>query len=345
MSKIKLSILFAFYLLIIFGCNNPKDSVKIDETIKIEKIRSPWDIEAIFDNDRFYLLKDLKSLIHVYEKDSLIDNIQNTKTSINGNSLMVTGAMTKRMIDHGSEILIFQSYPNQIKIYNKSDLHLNPDLIKLRIKNTINIIDGFYLGKNNIGLSTYNPDQNEYLLNLTTYNKSNQKITTIYEEVLNHPAKHSLVRNINDVLYILNPYDKKLIELDKKYKVKEAINLELFKEFNLSYSAPPQYNSPNEYFMMSVEEQLASFNDEVYDFYVDNNFLYLLLRKRLINSNQKIQSYSELMKFDLARKTVEKVKAKNILINFDQKGHILQYRQISDQHHLDVFPTENLFNE
>ena len=346
MSKINISLFILSYLVITSCSSQPTDLTKpLDESIKIERIRDPWGIKASFDNGRYYLLKDLKSRIQVYERDSLIGDIENTKTIINGNSLMVTGPSTKSMIDVGNEILIFQSYSNQIKVYNKADLTSNPELIKLQIKNTVNIIDGFYIDNKNIGFSTYNPDRNINNLSLNAFNKKDQKITKIYEETLNHPADHSLVRNINGNLYILNPFDKTLLELNKKYQLTKSHNLDHFEGLNLTYTKAPQYNSPDEYFRMSVEEQLSSFNDEIYDFYINHNSLYILVRKRLINSDHKIQSYSEILKLDLTENTFEKVNPKDILINFDQKGHILKYRQENKTYHLDILPLSKLFSK
>ncbi|GMQ28311.1 hypothetical protein Aconfl_09540 [Algoriphagus confluentis] len=330
---------FFIFFFVLFSCQpklNSEDEI-FDQT-KVEQITDPWEVDVVYHDSIFFLNKDLKALIQGYKKDSLLFEEFNTKIIYNGRSMMGNGANSKRMFSYADGLMVIQSSPHQL---TKLDFQGNKSSkLPIRLKNTVEVFDGFLLSEDKLGLVSYPSLEKPNQLELLAYDLKSNTASILYEKESLYPANTHLIRTNSSAIFILSPYDQEFIILDRQGKLRENVKLHPA-QFSLEYKQPYPFSTPDDYFRLSPEEQLASRSDQVYDFYYTQGKLYLLLR-RLSLSQDRVVSKSELVHVDLSSGQASVHSGQFIFLSFDQRGNVFQYRKESDSYWINIFPLKEL---
>jgi hypothetical protein len=233
MKKNRLELVVFFMTLL--SCQPKLNSeIEIHDHTKVEQITDPWEVDVVYRDSTFFLNKDLRALIQGYKKDSLRFETFNTKITYQGRSMMGNGANSKRMFSFGDELLVVQSSPHQLTKLNFQGN--NSGKVPIRLKNTVEVFDGFFLSDDKLGLVSYPSIEKANQLELLSYNLKTNTSSTLFEKESEYPANTHLVRRNSASIYILNPYDRELMILDGQGKVNDEVKFD-HAQFTLEYKS------------------------------------------------------------------------------------------------------------
>lgn len=327
------------FLMVLFSCQpNFNSVIDIKDQTKVEQITDPWEVDVVYHDSTFFLNKDLRALIQGYKKDSLLFGTFNTKITYQGRSMMGNGANSKRMFSFGNELMVVQSSPHQLtKLNFQGKISAK---FPIRLKNTVEVFDGFFLSEDKLGLVSYPSIENANQLELLSYNLKTNTTSIFFKKDSGYPANTHLIRTNSSSIFILNPYEKELMVLDGQGKVKDVVKFDQA-QFSIEFKPPYPFATPDDYFKLSPEEQLASRSDHVYDFYYNQGKLYLLIRRLSLN-NDRVVSRSELIKIDISSGQVTVDSGQFIFLSFDQKGHVFRYFKDGRDYFIEILPIEKV---
>jgi hypothetical protein len=331
----KIKIIIFWFIVLNISCNSKEEEVELNDSSRIERITDPWEVDVFYRDSIFYLNKDLRALIQGYKDDTLLFETFNTKIIYNGRSMMGNGALSKRIVPSKEGLTVIQTFPHQItKVDFRGKI---TDPIPLRLKNTIQVLDGFFLSDASVGLVTYPSLEQPNRLELISYNFNEKDVSLLFKKESNYPANTNLVRANSSFIFVLNPYEKNLTIIDKNGNLVDDIKFPNAKIF-LDFKPPYPFSTPDEYFALSPVEQLASRSDNVYDFYYNQHNLFLLVRRLFLNEEKNVSSRSEFIKISLQTGHVSAYSDSGIFLSFDQKGNIFRYKKDQDFYFIDVLP-------
>ncbi|MCU0825508.1 MAG: hypothetical protein MUF77_12800 [Leptospira sp.] len=312
--------------------------IEIRDQTKIEQITDPWEVDIVYQDSTFFLNKDLRALVQGYKNDSLMFETFNTKITYQGRSMMGSGANSKRMSLFGEELIVVQSSPHQLtKCSLKGNINAK---FPIRVKNTVEVFDGFFLSEENLGLVSYPSVEEENQLEILCYNLNSNTSSILFEKSSLFPANTHLVESNSTSIIILSPYERELMILDHQGKLINKVKFDHAK-FSLEYKPPYPFATSDDYFRMSPIEQLASRSDKVYDFYYSKGQLYLLIRRLSLNQ-ERVVSRSELVHLDVSTGHSSIHTGPYVFLSFDQKGNVFEYSADIDSYRIKIFPLKDL---
>lgn len=304
----------------------------INDSVQIEKTRDGWDIQTIYDDQTFYILKDFSAIFQKYQKNTEVKSFKIAEINYFPNGYSLPQDIPAGMFELDQTLYFIYKVPSQIKKYIPEEETLsNPILLHL----SRNLrIGSFCRHSTDKIMFTATDLENKNILNIFEFDLKNEKLKLVFEDRLTSNATKSLVRSFQNQIHLLNPYEKSYLILDKKGKILHKIELNGIEALNIVEKQRPQLTDPLLYLDLSGNEKLAMKGNEILDFYFEDNQIFLISRNYYLDDKNSLSSKSILCKTSIENPDVFHLIDSRLgrkIIHFDQKGNLFYLEKDDDE--------------
>lgn len=304
----------------------------INDAVQIEKITDGWDVQAIYSDQTFYILKDFRAIFQKYQKDTEVKNLKIAEINYFPNGYSLPKDIPAGMIEHDQTLYFLYKVPAQIKKYIPEEETLsNPILLPL----SRNLRMGSFCRHSTDKIMFTATDlENKNILKIFEFDLRNEKLNLVLEDSLKSDATKSLIRSYQNQIHLLNPYEKSYLILDQKGKLLQNMELKGIEALGIVHKTKPKLADPMLYLGLSGSEKLALRNNEVLDFYFEDNQIFLIARNYFLADKNSLSSISILCKTSIENPDVFHLiesKLEKKIIQFDQKGNLFYLEKDKDE--------------
>ncbi len=333
--------LFCLFLIIIFqnSCNSHKEITPDIELItKIDKVRNPNELTISLHKESFFVLHNFRTQLNIYKENELDSAIQLVEMKETYAGFEIKGQyVSKIKYFDPNTMIILKISPNE---YHLMETNIPYQVNNLPIDTPINesISDFFRFDENHLIIATHGFDKLNHS-KIYLYHIDHQSSKVLYEETLDHPVAEFLkVKAVDNEIYILNPFHKQLVTIDKKGKVISRKKISVPSEINYNFTENKKYATVEEYNKAEIDLTEVT---RVVDFTIYNKQLLMITTQ---HSDRKILS-RHLIKCALDDQTSsELISTENMPIHFGPNNHLFSYFEKDSLNYVKIEPLKNIID-
>jgi hypothetical protein len=326
-----------FKLILLSSCINNKEVFEeIREEVLLKNVRHPHELNVSYRKGSFFVLHNFRTQLDIYSENILDSAIQLVEMEETYAGFQIKGQYVSKFKYFDNEtVAILKISPNEFHFIDTENPY-RVNILSIDTPPTEFISDFAKFDENHLIVSTFGYEKlDQYKIYL--YNIKNQTSKLLFEETLKHPVAEYIKVFVKDnKIYLLNPFHKILLTIDKKGKLISKRKFSVPEEFNYNFTENKWYATMEE--ITKAEVDLQEYT-RVMDFTLYNDQLLLIVTQ---HSDRKTLSRNLIKCAVDDTITAVLIEIQHIPIHFGPNDHLFNYFEKDSLQHIEIVPMNSI---